>query len=293
MSAPLPPLRTLLFVPGDRPDRIAKAAASTAVGIVIDLEDAVATSEKAAARFHAVAALAGLPSASPVLCVRVNAVGTGLIEADIAALAPVLDRIGLVVVPMSADADGIRAAAALLTAAERTAGVPLGRTKIVALIETSAGILNAAAIARADPRVHTLAFGPADLARELGVTPTADGDEFLVARSHVVLAAAAAGCPAPIDGPYLDIADTAGLTRSAAVARQLGFGGKQVIHPGQIDPVAAAFAPSDDEIRWARAVDDAFSAAEADGVSSIRLPDGTFVDYPIALRARAILTAAQ
>jgi citrate lyase subunit beta/citryl-CoA lyase len=293
VSAGLPPLRTLLFVPGDRPDRIAKAAASAAVGVVVDLEDAVAASAKDTARDAAVTALAALPrGASPVLSVRVNAVGTGLIEADIAALAPVLDRIDLVVVPMSAEPDGIRTAAALLTDAERAAGVSVGSTAIVALIETSVGVFNAAAIAGADPRVHTLAFGPADLARELGVTPTADGEEFLFARSQLVLAAAAAGCPPPIDGPYLDIADSAGLARSAAVARRLGFGGKQVIHPGQIETVTAAFAPSAEEIRWARAVDAAFTAAEADGVSSIRLPDGTFVDYPVALRARAILTAA-
>lgn len=293
MSATLPPLRTLLFVPGDRPDRIAKAAASTAVGIVVDLEDAVAASAKDTARRSAVSALAGLPDTpSPVLSVRVNAVGTGLIEADIAALGPVLHRLGFVVVPMSADPDGIRYAATLLTAAEQSAGAPEGATRIMPLIETSAGILGAAAIAAADPRVHTLAFGPADLSRELGITPTADGDEFLVARSQLVLAAAAAGCPPPIDGPYLDIADTAGLARSAAVARRLGFGGKQVIHPGQLGAVAAAFAPSDDEVSWARAVDDAFSAAEARGVSSIKLPDGTFIDYPVALRARAILADA-
>jgi citrate lyase subunit beta/citryl-CoA lyase len=138
-----------------------------------------------------------------------------------------------------------------------------------------------------------LSFGPADLSRELGITPTSDGDEFLFARSQLVLAAAAANCPPPVDGPYLDLDDDDGLIRSARQARRLGFSGKQVIHPSQIATVARAFAASAAEIDWARTVDAAFTAAEAQGVSSIRLPDGTFVDYPVAQRARAILAGAR
>lgn len=99
--------------------------------------------------------------------------------------------------------------------------------------------------------------------------------------------------PPPVDGPYLEFADEDGLVRAARRARALGFSGKQVIHPSQIRGVADAFAETATEIDWARPVDTAFTAAEADGVSSIRLPDGTFVDYPIARRARAILAGAR
>lgn len=282
-------LRTLLFVPGDRPDRIAKAAAAGADGIAIDLEDAVAASRKEAAREAIPAAVAALPTARPRVIVRINAVDTGLAEADVEALEPVLDQVELVIIPMSTTPSGIRHASALLERAERRAGLEPGRTGIIALVETAAGILDARAVAAADPRVRTLAFGPADLSRELGVTPTADGNEMFVAQSHVVLAAAAAGCQQPIDGPHLDLDDLDGLARSAARARRLGFGGKQVIHPRQIPVVAAAFAPTAAEIDWARRVDEAFRAAETAGVSSIRLDDGTFVDYPIAHRARALL----
>jgi len=289
---PLPLLRTLLFVPGDRPDRIAKAAGSGATGIAIDLEDAVALSQKDAARAAVVDTLPTLPrDAAPVVCVRINAVDSGLAEADVTALEPVLARVDLIMVPMSTDPDGVRHVSHLLAQAESSAAVEVGAIGIIPLVETAAGILDARAIAAADPRVYTLSFGPADLSRELGITPSADGDEFLHARSHLVLAAAAAHRPPPIDGPYLDLGDEDGLGRSARRARQLGFSGKQVIHPAQIPSVAAAFTATADEIAWARAVDDAFSAAEADGVSSIRLPDGTFVDYPIARRARAILAA--
>jgi citrate lyase subunit beta / citryl-CoA lyase len=284
-----PRLRTLLFVPGDRPDRIPKAAAAGADGIAVDLEDAVALSRKDAAR-HAVAeSLAALPPGEPVVTVRINAVDTGLAEADVEALEPVLGRVDLVIVPMCSSPDAVREAAALLGQAEHRAGLEPGRTGIIPLVETATGIFAARDVAAADERVHTLAFGPADLSRELRVTPTALGEELFVARCQLVLAAAAAGRAAPIDGPYLDLDDTEGLRRSAATARRLGFGGKQVLHPRQVPVVAAAFAPSAEELRWARRVDEAFREAEAAGVSSIRLDDGTFVDYPIAHRARALL----
>jgi citrate lyase subunit beta / citryl-CoA lyase len=290
MKHALPLLRTLLFVPGDRPDRIAKAAASAATAIAIDLEDAVAVSQKEAARQATVAALPtmGVDDA-PVICVRINAVDSGLAEKDLTALEPVLGRVDLIIVPMSADPDGIRYVSDLLARAERATGAPAGGIGIIPLVETAAGVLDARSIAAADPRVFTLSFGPADLSRELGIAPTADGDEFLHARSQLVLAAAAAQCPPPIDGPHLDLGDAAGLDRAAQRARRLGFSGKQVIHPAQLPTVAAAFSASPAELEWARAVDVAFASAEAEGVSSIRLSDGTFVDYPIARRARAIL----
>jgi citrate lyase subunit beta/citryl-CoA lyase len=281
-------LRTLLFVPGDRPDRIPKAAAAGADGIAIDLEDAVALSRKDEARRAVAEVLGALPPGGPVVTVRINAVDTGLAEADVDALEPVLGRVHLVIVPMSSSPGAVRAAAALLGKAERRAGLEPGRTGIIPLVETAAGIAEARDIAAADERVHTLAFGPADLSRELGVTPTADGEELFVARCQLVLAAAAAAKPQPIDGPHLDLDDADGLARSAAKARRLGFGGKQVLHPRQIPVVASAFAPTEEELRWARRVDEAFRAAEAAGISSIRLDDGTFVDYPIAHRARAL-----
>lgn len=282
-------LRTLLFVPGDRPDRVPKAAAAGADAIVVDLEDAVALSRKDAARQAVAESLAALPAGGPVVTVRINAVDTGLAEADVAALEPVLGRVDLVIVPMSSTPDAVRAAADLLGRAEQRAGLEQGRTRIIPLVETARGIVAARDVAAADERVHTLAFGPADLSRELGVTPTADGEELFVARCQLVLAAAAAGRPQPIDGPHLDLDDADGLARSAAKARRLGFGGKQVLHPRQVPVVASAFAPTAEELRWARRVDEAFREAEAAGVSSIRLDDGTFVDYPIAHRARALL----
>jgi citrate lyase subunit beta/citryl-CoA lyase len=288
----MPPhqLRTLLYVPGDRPDRIEKAFGAAPHGVIVDLEDSVAASRKQEARDSTARALRARPGPGRVLAVRINAADTGLAEDDVDALEPVLRGIDLIVVPMSSVA-GVRHVAALLGRAEARAGLPPGQVRVIPLVETAAGICDARSIAEADDRIHTLAFGPADLARELGVTPTADGTELLFARSQLVLAAAAAGRHRPIDGPHLDLDDTDGLVRSAALARRLGFGGKQVIHPRQIEAVAAAFTPSANELDWARRVDRAFGEAEAAGVSSIRLDDGTFVDQPIARRARALLDA--
>jgi citrate lyase subunit beta / citryl-CoA lyase len=295
-------LRTALFVPGDRPDRVAKAVRCAAEAIVVDLEDAVAAEAKGRARDQAVDALAqvgasrqdgpgsGEPgSAGPALLVRVNAADTAWFADDVDALAPVLHSLSGVMLPMCATPGDIQRLDAALTGLEVSLVRPARHTAILPIIETAQGVLGAAGIAAASARVHTLVFGAADLSAELGVTATADGDELLYARSHVALATAAAGRRQPLDGPHLTLDDTDGLSRSAAHARRLGYGGKVVIHPSQLDIVTAAFSPTAAEVDWAHAVDEAFTEAEYAGRGAVRLHDGTFVDPPVANRARAIL----
>jgi citrate lyase subunit beta / citryl-CoA lyase len=280
--------RTFLFVPGNRPDRIAKALRSPADCVIVDLEDAVAVSQKAEARRSAVAALAQPGGSAPGrLAVRVNGVASGLMSEDITGLVQIWAQLDFLVLPM-ADAPSVRGLAALMDGVDRQAGVPDG-PRIIALIETATGVLSAAGIAAADPRVGALAFGPADLAAQLGITPTAEGQELLLARSQLVLAAAAADLQPPIDGPWFDLQDEAGLRTSTEHARRLGFGAKQVLHPCQIGPVSQILAPTAEQLAWARTVDAAFTEAERRGVASIQLSDGTFVDYPVARRARALL----
>jgi citrate lyase subunit beta/citryl-CoA lyase len=282
----VPALRTWLFVPGDNPPRIPKAFAAGADVAVVDLEDAVAPSRKAEARAGVVEALsAGRPDCR--VGVRLNALASGLLEDDVAELRPVWERIDVLLLPMTTDAETVREVCALLDRVDGGEG-----PRMVPLVETAAGVLAAAEIAAADPRVLTLALGPADLSAELGIGLTPEGLELLHVRSQLVLAAAAAGGPGPIDGPWLDVADDDGLARSTAAARSLGFSGKLAIHPRQLPAVRAAFAPTAEELAWAREVDVAFTDAEARGVSSIRLPDGTFVDPPVAARARALLAEA-
>ncbi|MQA85537.1 MAG: CoA ester lyase [Streptosporangiales bacterium] len=285
-------LRTLLFVPGDRPDRIAKAYASGADGVAVDLEDAVASSAKAKARELTAASVREHGERRCIATVRINALDTGLAQDDLDALAPALPELDAVLLP-KASPDHVRDLGERLGSLEEAAGVEPGRLAILPIIETAAGVLSAAAVAAAaNERVHTLLFGPADLADELGLTLTVEGTELLHARSQVVLAAAAAGRAGPLDGPHFALDDSDGLSRSAALARRLGFAGKTVLHPRQLEAVHAAFAPTASDLAWAREVDQAFREAEAAGMSSIRIADGSFVDYPIARRARALLAEA-
>ena len=232
------------------------------------------------------------PADGPLVGVRINALATGLADTDLDALAPALSRIALITVPMVEGADDVRHVAGRLDELERAAGVAPGAVALLAMTETARGVLAAREIAEASPRLRTLMFGPADLGRELGVEPTAEGIEQLHARSAIVLAVRAAGKEGPIDGPYLKLDDDEGCAVSAAWSRRLGFQGKVVLHPRQLPIAAAAFLPGERELAWAREVDRAFSEAEAAGVSSLKLADGTFVDYPVAQRARDILRAS-
>lgn len=279
------PLRTVLFVPGNDRRKIDKAFGLAASAVVLDLEDAVASSEKVAARAIVRESVLALPDDAMPVGVRINSLESGLADADLDALAEALPRISLIALPMVESADDVRHVAARL-------GDLGSHIDLLAITETARGILAAREIAASSPRLRTLLFGPADLARELGVELTADGFEHLHARSAVVLAARAAGKEGPIDGPYLKLADDDGCALSASWSRRLGFQGKLVLHPRQLPIVTAAFAPSERELAWAREVDRAFREAEAAGVSSIQLADGTFVDYPVAGRARDLLKDA-
>jgi citrate lyase subunit beta/citryl-CoA lyase len=283
--------RSALFVPGDRPERIATALGSGAEAVVVDLEDAVAESVKDRARELAVRSLTGGHDAGARILVRCNGVRTPHFTADVAALRPLLGRLGAVVLPMVEGPSDVQTLDEELRALEQEVGLDSGATRIVPTVETAVAALDARHIAGASPRVLTLLFGSADLSHQLAVTPTAAGDELAVARSLVVLGAAAAGVAAPIDGPYLVLDDDPGLQTSTRRARDLGFGGKAVIHPAQLPTVTRLFRPTEEEMAWAREVDAAFTDAEARGRSSVRLPDGTFIDYPVAQRARALLHA--
>jgi citrate lyase subunit beta/citryl-CoA lyase len=284
-------LRTVLFVPGNDRRKIEKAFGLGASAVMLDLEDAVAASEKAAARAIVCESALAAPEGGALVGVRINALRTGLTDADLDALTAALARIALVTIPMVDDPQDVRHVAARLDDLERATGVEVGSVGLLAMTETARGVLAAREIAAASPRVRTLLFGPADLGRELGTELTADGFEHLHARSAIVLAARAAGKEGPIDGPYLELDDDEGCAVSSAWSRRLGFQGKVALHPRQLPIVTAAFAPSERELSWAREVDRAFREAEAGGVSSIKLDDGTFVDYPVAARARDILRA--
>jgi citrate lyase subunit beta/citryl-CoA lyase len=286
------PIRTLMFASANDRERSLKAIRIGASAVCLDLEDAVAKSDKAAAREVVTGTLADPSVDGANVHVRINGVATEFSEDDLNALGPSLPRLVGILVPMVESADEIRHVAARLDTLEAEHGVDAGTIRLIAIAETAKGVLAAADIAASSPRLRTLLLGPADLSHDLGVELTADGYELFHVRSQLVLAARAAGLEGPIDGPFLGLKDDEGTRTSAHWAKRLGFQGKMVLHPQQLPVVASVFAPTEEEVAWARAVDEAFTKAEAEGVSSLKLDDGTFVDYPVAYRARAILKDA-
>lgn len=260
---------SMLFVPGHRPDRFAKAAGAGAGAVILDLEDAVAPDDKDAARENVRAWLASAGTAAAGRAVvRINPPGTPWYDADVAALA------GTAVGVMLPKAERPEDVAVLVAALGPDAG-------ILPLVETADGILNARRVL-AVPGVVRPAFGSIDLSAQLGVDPN-DTQALLFARSALVLAAAGAGVAGPLDGVTTDISDDALLAADARHTFAIGFTGKLCIHPRQLEGVHAAFAPSEDELAWARRV------LEAAGDGAVTILDGRMIDKPVVDRARRML----
>jgi len=262
--------RSYLFVPADRPERYAKALASGADAVIVDLEDAVAPAAKDGAR----AALAAwLDGGGNGVAVRINDAASAMFASDLALVAR--PGVSAVVVPKAARVDDL---ARVRAAAPAAALLPL--------VETAAGIANARALARAEG-VERLLFGSIDLQLDLGID--GDGDELLAFRSELVLASRLAAIAAPVDGVCTALDDDAALEAETRRARKLGFAGKLCIHPRQVAVVHAAFAPSADEIAWAKRIV-AAAGANAGGAVAV---DGAMVDRPVLLRAQSLLARAR
>ncbi|NMH96842.1 CoA ester lyase [Pseudonocardia sp. K10HN5] len=266
--------RTLLFVPGDRPERFAKAASAGADLVVLDLEDAVAPEAKSAAR---AAVREWLASGHPGM-VRVNPPGTDWFADDVDAVTDAARAAGGVPGPvMLPKAQDPADVAALVSALGPSA-------QVVPLIETALGVHRAIEVCGVAGVVRA-GFGSVDLAAELGVDPV-DRDALRYARSALVLGARAAGAGAPIDGVTTAVRDEELLLADCAHGLSLGFTAKMCIHPAQVGPVAAAFSPPPEQVAWARSV---VQASAAGGVAVL---DGRMIDKPVVDRARALLLRA-
>jgi citrate lyase subunit beta / citryl-CoA lyase len=257
---------TFLFVPGHRPDRFAKATASGADEIVLDLEDAVAPDLKAVAREHVRRWLA----AGGAGIVRINAAGTPWHADDLAVLA---EHPGTVMLPKVEDPTDVTGV---------LEGLP-AEACVIPILESARGILHAPSICEV-AGLTRVAFGNGDLATQLGVEHT-DRDALTYARSAVVLASAAAGVAPPIDGVTTSVADEKCLVEDTRHAARLGFTAKLCIHPRQIPVVRAALLPTPEQLARARHI----VAAASDSVTTV---DGEMVDKPIVDRARMILARA-
>ncbi len=258
-------IRAPLFVPANRPDRFVKAASSKADAVILDLEDAVATSEKDAARDAL-----RTDFTDKLVIVRINAIGTPWHDADIIAVGHL--PVAAVILPKAEIPSTVMAVSYMLG----------GDIPLLPLIETANGLANARSIA-ALPGVSRLAFGSIDFCADIGCDHRQD--ILLPARFELVLASRLAGIAAPIDGVTAQFDDDARTHDEAIHAAALGMTGKLCIHPRQVGEVMRAFLPSDAEIAWARRV-----VASEDGAASV---DGEMIDEPVRLRARSILARAE
>jgi citrate lyase subunit beta/citryl-CoA lyase len=293
--------RSTLFVPASRWDMIAKAAASAADVVCIDLEDAVAPDAKVVSRANVVRAFSEIDFGPRVRAFRINGVDTPYCYGDlISVIEQSGARIDLVMLPKTRGPEDVRFVDTLLSQIEAACGVAK-TVGIAAQIETVHGFLNAREIASCSPRLEALIFGSGDYAASAHM-PLANigaSDEHDAAYPghrwhavmHTIVAAARANGLRCLDGPFAAYTDHAGLERASRIARAMGFDGKQCIHPAQLGTVNAVFSPTPEELAWARRVLDACAGAEAAGQGTVSL-DGRMLDAASIRMARVTIARA-
>ena len=287
-SLPERPLRSLLFVPGNRPEKIRKAWGLGADCIILDLEDSVPEAEKDAARTIVHQALETAPSKRPFVLVRTNSHSSPHWRHDLeAAVTPALQGIML---PKCDSAKEIASADRVIAALERRRRLKSGSIQFFVLVESARGLLEAPCLVQASTRVAALVLGAEDLCLDMGIDRTKEGVELDHPRWTVVVCARAYGRLA-IDTIYADFNDPQGLLRDAEAAKRLGFSGKLAIHPKQTGLIHAAFTPQENEVTQAREILAAFADAEARGCGAVAL-NGKMIDKPVVERARRVLALA-
>ncbi|NUP32956.1 MAG: CoA ester lyase [Streptomycetaceae bacterium] len=281
-------LRSHLYVPGDRPEVLAKAAARGADALIVDLEDAVPAAGKEQARRIVADFLSRAEKSGPALWVRINPGAAGRKDLK-AVLGPAVAGICMAKAESAAD---VAEVAQIIRELEDDRGIPTGQVAISPLLESAAAVLAARDIAGA-PRVQRLQVGEADLRAELGVEPGADERELLWVRSQVVLASAAAGIEPPVAPAGTNFTDLAALQASTQALRRLGYRGRACIHPAQLAVVHEVFTPSAEEVARARALVAGYEAAVAAGSGVFVDAHGRMVDLAVVRSAQRTVAAAR
>ena len=279
---------SMLFVPGNNPGMVRDAHIYGSDSIMFDLEDSVAVTEKDAARFLVYNALTHLKYGSKELVVRINDLGSGLGVADLEAI--VRAQPDVIRLPKTECARDVIDCEREIERIERAAGIPVGRTGMMAAIESARGVLNAYEIATASKRLIGIALGAEDYVTDLKTTRS-DGTELFFARNMILNAARAAGIDA-LDTVYSDVNNEEGFIAEATLIKKLGFNGKSVINPRQIPPLHRVFLPSEKELNKARAIMEAIEEANARG-SGVASLNGKMIDKPVVLRAQYLLELAE
>ena len=280
--------RTMLFVPGNNPGMIRDAGIYGADCIMFDLEDSVSINEKDSARFLVFQALTTLDYPKKELVVRINDPRTQLGRDDLEAI--VSTRKAVIRLPKTECADDISYCAGLIEAIERKTGAEPGSTRMMAAVESAAGVLNAKEIAFASTRLTGIALGAEDYVTDLKTSRSPEGVELYFGRSMILLAARGAGIDA-LDTVFSNVNDEEGLARETRLIKQMGFDGKSIINPRQIKIVHEIFTPTEKEIEHASAVLSAIIEAEQKGSGVISM-NGKMIDKPIVERARRVLDLA-
>ena len=280
--------RSMLFLPGNSPNILLNADFLGSDSIILDLEDAVAPTEKDAARILVRNAITSLGYTREVI-VRINPVESPYWRKDLRAIIPVKpDMIMPTKVGCAAD---VKIVADFITQLEKEFGMEEGGVKMIPLIETALGVENAYEIASADSRVTAIFLGGEDFTADMRCKRTKEGTEIFYARSRMVLAARAAGVDV-YDTPWTDVEDYDGLIEDAKFAKSLGFTGKSSISPRHIPFINEVFSPTEEEIQYARDVFACIEKAKAEGKGVVSLR-GKMIDAPIVARARQVLEAAE
>jgi citrate lyase beta subunit len=280
--------RALLYMPGDEMHKIQKAASVGVDCACLDLEDAVVLDRKETARQVTSGAVQNLEFGETERLVRINPIFSGLAEADLASILPA--HPDGIVLPKLHTAEEIKALDQNITAFEEKSHWPTGGIAILAIIETALAVIHLEEICSASPRLQALIFGAEDLAGDIGAVRTPSGSEVFMARSLVVLHAAAHQLQA-IDLVNVNFKELESLHAEARQGAKMGFTGKQIIHPRQVSIVQEAFTPEPAEIQHAQRILNAYAVNKAAGSGAFAL-DGQMVDLPVVKAAERVLERA-
>lgn len=279
-------MRSVFYIPGNNETFIGKAPTTPADIITLDLEDSVPPAEKVRARDMVRENLKFAGSGGSTIYVRINNWETLMTNDDLEAV--VHEGLSGVCLAKCGSPDNVRRLDWKLEELERRRGLPVGGIAIQLLIETAKGVMNAYPSALASPRVNSLIFGAVDYTKDMRVKLTSEGEEQLYARSHTAVAARAAGCIA-IDCPFVAFKDTEAFDKSTRFGRQLGYEGRMLIHPSQIEPSHVIYTPAPEDVEWAEGVVKVFEEEGlAKGAAAVTFK-GKMVDTPVYDNARTIL----